>query len=329
MLEKRAKRAMVMALVHPGHTARLGGIQSQSCKGGAMRCRHRSLLFAGLALFLVGCGEQATETTPSDASQPEATAEAAGSSEVGLPNLGGREVTIAVENAYLPFNYILADTGETAGWDYDAWAALCDLLNCRPVFVEAPWEGIIEKVAGGRTDTAGNGISVTEERRDIVDFSMPYVHIVQYLLVRNDEDRFETVEQFQADDSLMIGAQPDTTNHDTAIELVGEGRTLPYAQFSAAVRALLDGVVDAVVMDRIAGQGYVGPGADQLRFVDEILDRDSLAFVFPKGSDLRNPVNQGLAMLASDGTLKMLAGKYFSEEFDVTYDEIDFPEYQE
>lgn len=293
-----------------------------------MRCRYKSLLFAGMALFLVGCGEQAPpESAPADTSQPEITAEETGSD--GLPDLSGREITIAVENAYLPFNYILADTGETAGWDYDAWAAICNLLNCEPVFAEAPWEEIIEKVAGGQTDTAGNGISVTEERRGIVDFSMPYIHIVQYLLVRDGEDRFETVEQFQANDAMMIGAQPGTTNYGTAVELVGEGRTLPYGQFAAAVQALMNGVVDAVVMDQIAGQGYVGPQADQLRFIDEVLDRDSLAFVFPKGSDLREPVNQSLAMLASDGTLEMLANKYFSEAFDVTYDEIDFPEYQE
>lgn len=288
-----------------------------------------TFLFAGLALFLVGCGEQATETTSADASQPEATAGATGSDKSGLPDLNGRKITIVVENAYLPFNYVLADTGESAGWDYDAWAAICELLNCQPVFIESAWEGVIEKVSSGQSDTAGNGISVTEERRDIVDFSMPYIHIVQYLLVRVGEDRFENVEQFQADDTLMIGAQPDTTNYDTAIELVGEGRTLPYSQFSQAVRALLDGGVDAVVMDQVAGQGYVGPGADQLRFVDEVLDRDSLAFVFRRGSDLREPVNQSLAMLASNGTLKALADKYFSQDFDVTYDKIDFPEYPE
>jgi len=293
-----------------------------------MSVRKSSLFLAGLALFLVGCGERANET-PADASQPEAAAEAKSTTESGLPDLDGREITIVVENAYLPFNYILADTGESSGWDYDAWAAICDLLNCKPVFVESAWETIIEKVSDGQSDTAGNGISVTEERRDVVDFSMPYIHIVQYLLVRDGEDRFEDVEQFQANDALMIGAQPDTTNYNTAVELVGEGRTLPYAQFSSAVRALLDGVVDAVVMDQIAGQGYVGPEADQLRFVDEVLDRDSLAFVFPKGSKLREPVNQGLAMLASNGTLDALADKYFSREFDVTYDEIDFPEYQE
>jgi polar amino acid transport system substrate-binding protein len=53
--------------------------------------------------------------------------------EEGLPDLDGREVTVAVENAYLPFNYIDPDTGEWSGWDYDVWDEICVLLNCVPV----------------------------------------------------------------------------------------------------------------------------------------------------------------------------------------------------
>ena len=57
-------------------------------------------------------------------------------------DLGGREVTIAIENAYLPFNYIDPETGEGAGWDYEVWDEICSILNCTPVYVEAAWEGI-------------------------------------------------------------------------------------------------------------------------------------------------------------------------------------------
>ncbi|MBU0702747.1 MAG: transporter substrate-binding domain-containing protein, partial [Chloroflexi bacterium] len=52
-------------------------------------------------------------------------------------DLGGLEVNIAVENAYPPFNYIDEATNEAMGWDYDACRAICEILNCTPVFVEA------------------------------------------------------------------------------------------------------------------------------------------------------------------------------------------------
>ena len=61
---------------------------------------------------------------------PEEEAEAEGAA---LPDLDGREITITVENAYLPFNYIDPETGEPAGWDYDVWNEICALLNCTPV----------------------------------------------------------------------------------------------------------------------------------------------------------------------------------------------------
>ena len=69
-----------------------------------------------------------------------------------LPDLDGLEVTIAVENAYLPFNYIDPETGEPAGWDYVVWDEICNLLNCVPVYIEAGWEGMIQAVADGQFD---------------------------------------------------------------------------------------------------------------------------------------------------------------------------------
>ena len=62
-----------------------------------------------------------------------ASEESSEESDAALVDLGGREIVIAVENAYLPFNYIDPNTGEAAGWDYEAWDAICALLNCTPV----------------------------------------------------------------------------------------------------------------------------------------------------------------------------------------------------
>ncbi|MEJ2411522.1 MAG: BMP family ABC transporter substrate-binding protein, partial [Anaerolineales bacterium] len=116
----------------------------------------------------------------------EATAPAA-----DLPDLGGQEITVAVENAYLPFNYIDPDTGEPAGWDYDVWNEICNLLNCTPTFVEAAWEGMIQAVADGQFAAAGDGITITDARAEVVDFSVGYITIEQRVLVRIDEDRIE------------------------------------------------------------------------------------------------------------------------------------------
>ncbi|MGD8585450.1 MAG: transporter substrate-binding domain-containing protein, partial [Chloroflexota bacterium] len=264
------------------------------------------LLF--LALALAACSqetaeevqnavEEAAPTIEAAATQLAPTIEAAATRVVeavqeqmdeteDLPDLGGREVTIAVENAYLPFNYIDPNTGEPAGWDYDAWDTICELLNCTPVYVEAAWEGMIQAVSDGQYDAAADGITINDERAQLVDFSDGYISIEQRLLVRLDEDRFSTVDEVVADDSLIIGTQTGTTNYQTAEEYFGADRIQAFEQFGFAVQALIAGDVDVVIMDETAGQGYVGVNADQLKLVGESLASDALGFIYPQGSDL-------------------------------------------
>ncbi len=118
----------------------------------------------------------------------QATPVAGGGGTAGMPNLEGRQVTVAVENAYLPFNYIDPDSGQPAGWDYEVWDEICRRLNCVPVYTEAAWEGMIQAVSDGQFDAAADGITITEERAQIVDFSMGYIAIEQRLLVRFEEN---------------------------------------------------------------------------------------------------------------------------------------------
>ena len=298
------------------------------------------LLVLLLGLFLVACGggttEPAVDEEPETTETTDETADETMEDETmedeaadGLPDLGGREVTVAIENAYLPFNYISLETGEPGGWDYDALEALCGLLNCTPVFVEAAWDGMIQAVADGQYDMAADGITITEERAQIVDFSDGYISIEQRLLVRIDEERFVSAEELAADTSLIIGSQPGTTNYETAVELVGEDRIQAYETFPFAVQALISGDVDAVLMDETAGQGYVGVNADQLKLVGESLSSDQLGFIFPKGSDLVEPFNLALAELRANGTLDELAEKYFTDAFSITYDDIGDGAYSE
>lgn len=267
-----------------------------------------------LGLLLVACGGGGDE--------PAAETGGETNSESGLPDLGGREVKIAVENAYLPFNYISLETGEPGGWDYEAWDEICRLLNCKPVYVEAAWDGMIQAVADGQYDAAADGITITEDRKEIVDFSEGYINIEQRILVRVDEERFASADELKADASLIVGTQPGTTNYETAVTLVGEDRIRAFEQFPLAVQALISGDVDAVLMDETAGQGYVGVNADSIKLVGESLSSDELGFIYPKGSDLVEPVNQALAAMRESGFMDQLAAKYFSDQFTLTYDDI-------
>ena len=298
-----------------------------------MRTRPVRLLAALLALFLVAaaCGDDDGDDASSASSTTTEAPADGGDSDGGdadgeMPDLGGREITIAVENAYLPFNYIDAETGEPAGWDYEALDEICSRLNYTPVYQTFAWEPMIQAVADDQFDVAADGITITDERAEVVDFSIGYINIEQRLMVRLGEDRFADIDEFVADSSLKIGSQTGTTNFNTAIELVGQDRVVAFEQFGFAVQALISGDVDAVIIDETAGQGYVGENADEVELIGDSLSSDQLGFIFPKGSDLVEPFNAAIRAMIADGTMEELAEKYFSDAFTITYDDIADPE---
>jgi polar amino acid transport system substrate-binding protein len=263
-----------------------------------------------LTIALAACGAEAA---------PEGCL---GTAEDAIVDLECREITIAMENAYLPFNYIEIGSNEPAGWDYDVWDEICVRLHCTPVYVEAAWDGMIQAVADGQFDAAADGITITEDRAEVVAFSDGYINIEQRLLVRLGEDRFSSIEEFVANEELIIGTQTGTTNYETAITYLPEDRINAFETFPFAVQSLVAGDVDAVIIDEVAGQGYLGENADVLELIGPSISSDELGFIYPLGSDLVDPVNQAIASMKADGFLQAVNAKYFGPEFDVTYDDI-------
>ncbi|WP_322793591.1 substrate-binding periplasmic protein [Bellilinea sp.] len=295
-----------------------------------MRNRLLRIVVISVVLLVSACTSPSETNTPSTESgnvtspaSPTSQAEGClGSAETAIVDLGCRKVTIAVENAYLPFNYISIQTGEPGGWDYDAWREICTRLHCEPVFVEAAWDGMIQAVSDGQYDVAADGITNTPERQKIVDFSIGYIQIQQRLLVRKGENRFSSIEEFAQNDSLIMGTQVSTTNYETAVKFLPESRIKAFEQFPFAIQALLAGDVDAVIIDEIVGMGYSGQNAEKLELIGPSISSDELGFVFPKGSELVEPVNKALESMKLDGTLDALNEKYFGPSFSLTEEDI-------
>lgn len=228
-----------------------------------------------------------------------------------LPDLGGKEVTVAIEDAYIPFNYVRLDNGKAEGWDYDALAAICKLLNCTPVYKEIGWDSMITAVSQGQFDLAADGITITDDRAKVVDFSDGYITVDQRVMVAKDSAIASSAD-FKTNTKLKLGTQKGTTNYDEAVKMVGENRVTAFDTFGDAVQALINKDVDGVVIDDTAGVGYVGVNADKIKLLPEKLVGQQLGFVFPKGSALVKPFNAAIAALKTDGTLEALAKKWFA-----------------
>ena len=175
-------------------------------------------------------------------------------------------------------------------------------------------------VADGQYDAAGDGITITDERKQVVDFSRGYVKVAQRLLVNKGEDRFASLDEVASGD-FTIGTQTGTTNYDTAVELYGKDRVKAFEQFPFAVQALINGDVDAVIIDDTAGQGYAGADAEKLELLDGDIKSDELGFVFEKGSDLVASVDAAIDAMEADGTLDEINAKYFNADFEAPVEE--------
>lgn len=232
-----------------------------------------------------------------------------------LPDLGGREIVVVTENAYPPLQFI-DGAGKAVGWEYDAMAAIGKLLNAKITYANLSWDAMIPAISQGQFDIGMTGITIRDDRKEMVDFSDPYMRSEMVMLVRGDEERFSDAAGFAADPDLLMAAQPGTTPFYVGVYDVLDGneanpRIKLFETFGAGVEALRSGDVDLVLTDGTAGEGYVAASAGGLKIVGGPLGTEDFGFIFPKGSDLVAPVNAAIAAMKADGTLEALNRQWF------------------
>ncbi|HVY50894.1 MAG TPA: transporter substrate-binding domain-containing protein [Devosia sp.] len=236
----------------------------------------------------------------------------------GLPDLGGRTIQAVTENAYMPLNFADPKTGQGIGWEYDAVNEIGKRLNAKIQWNTMAWDPMIQAVHDGQYDVGMDGISITDERKKQVDFSDPYMDNKQYMLVRADETRIKSKDDFAANTDLLIGAQSGTSGFYAAIYDILDGneqnpRVKLFDTFGASVQALKSGDVDMVLMDQASVEGYQAADPGVFKTVGDPVGSDQFGFIFKPGSDLVAPFNAALASMKADGTIDGLNRKWFYE----------------
>lgn len=243
-----------------------------------------------------------------------------------LVDLDCREIKIAVQNRFLPYNYIYLETDQPGGMDYDMWWEICSRLHCQPIFIEQKWATMLDKIRAGEFDAAADGITITDERKQTLAFSISYLNIEQRLVVRRGETRFSNIPEFLANEELIAGALENSTNFDAAKKYFPENRIKTYKEFSTVFYALATGDIDAAIADRAEGQSTVSgiefQQAVNLEFIGPSLSSDQVGVVFPKDSDLVEPVNKALQNMRVQGALDKLVARYFGVDFNLTYNDV-------
>lgn len=233
-----------------------------------------------------------------------------------MPDLDGREVVVVTENAYPPLQFVDPSSGDAIGWEYDAVAEIAKRINITVSYENISWDAMIPAISEGQFDLGMTGITIRDDRKEIVDFSEAYMRSEMVMLVRGDEERFSDATGFAADDDLLMAAQPGTTPFYVGVYEVLDGdeanpRIKLFETFGAGVQALRTSDVDLVLTDGTAGNGYVAASDGGLKIVGGPLGTEDFGFIFPKGSELVDPVNAAIRSMQEDGTIDALNKKWF------------------
>ena len=202
-------------------------------------------------------------------------------------------------------------------------AEIAKRINIAVTYENTSWDAMIPAVSEGQYDLGMTGITIRDDRKDVVDFSAPYMVSQMRMIVRGDEERFSDAAGFAADADLLMAAQPGTTPFYVGVYEVLDGdeanaRIIKFETFGAGLQALKSGDVDLVLSDSTAANGYVSASDGGLKIVGEPMGTEEFGFIFPKGSDLVEPMNAAIASMQADGTLEALNQKWF---FDYSFRE--------
>ena len=274
--------------------------------------RRSFLAAAGLsvaALALTACGGSASSVASSVASSAYSAAASTSAAAGELTTVEAGKLTMATNAAFPPYE-MTTDAGDFEGIDIETAQAIADKLGLELQIDDMDFDAALLSVQQGKADIVMAGVTVTDERKAVMDFSDSYATGIQSIIVPEGSD-------IASPDDLagkMIGTQRGTTGYIYCSDDFGDNAVVAYDDGLTAVQALNNGQVDAVVIDNAPAKEFVAanPG---LVLLDTSYAEEDYAIGIAKGNTaLEDAVNAALEELKADGTLQSIVDKYITAE---------------
>ena len=257
------------------------------------------------ALALTACGGSASTASSAASSVAASTSAAAGE----LTTVEAGKLTMATNATFPPYE-MTTDSGDIEGIDIDTAKAIAEKLGLELQVDDMDFDAALLSVQQGKADIVMAGVTVTDERKAVMDFSDSYATGIQSIIVPEGSD-------IASPDDLAgkkIGTQRGTTGYIYCSDDFGDDAVVAYDNGLTAVQALNNGQVDAVVIDNAPAKEYVAanPG---LVLLDTSYAEEDYAIGMAKGNTaLEDAVNAALEELKADGTLQAIVDKYITAE---------------
>ena len=274
--------------------------------------RRSFLAAAGLsvaALALTACG--GSSSTASSVASSAASSEAASTSAAAgeLTTVEAGKLTMATNATFPPYE-MTTDSGDIEGIDVDTAKAIAEKLGLELQIDDMDFDAALLSVQQGKADIVMAGVTVTDERKAVMDFSDSYATGIQSIIVPNDSD-------IASPDDLAgktIGTQRGTTGYIYCSDDFGDENVVAYDDGLTAVQALNNGQVDAVVIDNAPAKEYVAANPGLKVLETSYAEEDYAIGMNKDNTALVEAVNAALEELKADGTLQSIVDKYITAD---------------
>lgn len=249
-----------------------------------------------IAALATGCGGS-QNSTPKDAGTQQPAAQ--------------QKIIVGSDTTYAPLEFADEKTGDYTGFDVDLINEIAKVENLEIDFRSMPFDGLIAGLAANQIDVAISSMSITEKRKESIDFSEPYYKSGLSVSVQAKNDTIKGIEDLKG---KSIAVQSGTTGETEAKKIAG-ATVRSFTNSDQTFMELKNGGVVAVINDYPVTQYFINHGGSDVKIVGERLSSEDYGIAVPKGkTDLLNKINHGLKELKNNGKYTELYKKWFGEE---------------
>ncbi|MGE5507517.1 MAG: basic amino acid ABC transporter substrate-binding protein [Chitinophagales bacterium] len=221
----------------------------------------------------------------------------------------GKVLKFGADVAYPPFEYADEKTKEYTGFDIDFARAVGKYLGYEKTeIVNTAWDGLIPGLINGNFDAIISAMTITDERKQAVDFSSPYFEAGQVIVVRKSDNSIKTKADLKG---KVVAVQLGTTGDFAVTPMKEIKRVSRFNTSPEALQEVLNGAADAACVDDLVGAEFVEKNPDKAKIAVKKFTVEFYGIAIKKGSKLTADINKAIAALKKDGTYDKLYKKWF------------------
>lgn len=222
-----------------------------------------------------------------------------------------KKILIGVDDTYPPMEF-KDDSNKLVGFDVDVAEAVAKKLGVTIEWMSTSWDGIFTSLSSKRFDVIHSSVSITDERKETMIFTDPYITGGTAIYVKKGNTNIKTSDDLKG---KVVGVQAQTTADEVVTKLGATKEIKKYTGMTEAFLDLENGRVEAVVSDPMVGNYYVSKQPDKFDAPKSNLTEEPIGVAFRKeDTQLRDAYNKAMSELKADGTLSSISKKWFGSD---------------